>query len=326
MRRRDFVAFAVGGVASAWPLTALSQQSALMRQVGFLYPGPQTGAPPRVASFMSGLQSGGLPAEQVTIVLRVTGGDAALLGPMAADLVAGKVDLIFAIGPAAVRAARGATNNIPIVAGDLESDPLSTGFISAHRRPGGNVTGVYLDFPDFSKKWLQVLKETVPQISTVAVLWDPTTGRHQRQAVEAAAAELSLKVTVSEVRVRDDVERALQSAVSQGANGLVALSTPFIGANTKLVADLALKYRLPAITLFTDFARDGGLMAYGPNIQNIMRQEGVIAAKILLGANPAETPIETPTRFEFVLNLKTAKLLGLVIPGSTLLRADEVIE
>ena len=245
---------------------------------------------------------------------------------MAADLVAGKVDLIFAIGPAAVRAARTATTNIPIVAGDLESDPLSTGFITANRRPGGNVTGVYLDFPDFSKKWLQALKETAPQISTVAVLWDPTTGRHQRQAVEAAAAELSLKVTVSEVRLRDDIERALQSAVSEGASGLVALSSPFIGGNTKLLADLALKYHLPAITLFTDFARDGGLMAYGPNIQTVTRQEGVIAAKILLGANPAETPIETPTRFEFVLNLKTAKLLGLVIPASTLLRADEVIE
>jgi putative ABC transport system substrate-binding protein len=128
------------------------------------------------------------------------------------------------------------------------------------------------------------------------------------------------------VRTRDDIEGALQSAVGQGAGGLVALSSPFIGGNTKLLADLALKYRLPAVTLFTDFARDGGLMAYGPNIQAIMRQEGVLAAKILLGANPAETPIETPTRFEFVLNLKTAKLLGIVIPASTLLRADEVIE
>jgi ABC-type uncharacterized transport system substrate-binding protein len=326
MRRRDFITFIVGSATSTWPLSGISQQSARMRQVGFLYPGPQTVAPTRVASFMSGLQSGGLPAEQVTIVLRVTGGDAALLGPMAADLVAGKVDLIFAIGPAAVRAARAATTNIPIVAGDLESDPLSTGFITANRRPGGNVTGVYLDFPDFSKKWLQALTETVPQISTVAVLWDPTTGRHQRQAVDAAAAELSLKVTVSEVRLRVDFERALQSAVSQGASGLVALSSPFIGGNTKLLAELALKYHLPAITLFTDFARDGGLMAYGPNIQTVTRQEGVIAAKILLGANPAETPIETPTRFEFVLNLRTAKLLGLVIPASTLLRADEVIE
>ena len=112
------------------------------------------------------------------------------------------------------------------------------------------------DFPDFSKKWLQALKETVPHFSTVGVLWDPTTGRHQRQAVEAAAAELSLKVTVSEVRLRDDIERALQSAVSQGASGLVALSSPIIGGSTKLLAELSLKYHLPAITLFTDFARE----------------------------------------------------------------------
>jgi putative ABC transport system substrate-binding protein len=118
----------------------------------------------------------------------------------------------------------------------------------------------------------------------------------------------------------------MQSAGGQGAGGLVVLSSPFIGGSTKLLAELALRYRLPTVTLFTDFARDGGLMAYGPNIQAVMRQEGVIAARILLGANPAETPVETPTRFEFVLNLKTAKLLGIVIPPPTLLRADEVIE
>jgi putative ABC transport system substrate-binding protein len=324
MRRRKFITL-LGG-AAAWPLAARAQQSGRMRQVGFLYPGPQAGAPSRITSFLSGLQAGGLPAEQITIVPRVTGGDPASLGPMTADLVDRKVDLIFAIGPAAVRTARAATANIPIVAGDLESDPVGSGFITSNRRPGGNITGVFLDFPDFSKKWLQALKETVPQISTVALLWEPTTGPHQRQAVEAGAAQFGLKVTVLEVRTRDDIERALQSAVGQGAGGLVALSSPFIGGNTKLLADLALKYRLPAVTLFTDFARDGGLMAYGPNIQAIMRQEGVLAAKILLGANPAETPIETPTRFEFVLNLKTAKLLGIVIPASTLLRADEVIE
>jgi putative ABC transport system substrate-binding protein len=297
-----------------------------MWQVGYLYPGPQAAASSRITSILSGLQAGGLPAEQIVIVPRVTGGDPALLAPMAADLVERKVDLIVAAGPAAVRTARAATTNIPIVAGDLESDPVASGFIAEHRRPGGNITGVFLDFPDFSKKWLQALKETVPQISTVALLWDPTTGPHQRQAVEAAAAQFGLKVAVLEVQVRDDIERALQSAAGQGAGGLVALSSPLIGANTKLLADLALKYRLPAVTLFSDFPRDGGLMAYGPSIQAVTRQEGVMAAKILLGANPAETPIETPTRFEFVLNLKTAQLLGIVIPASTLLRADDVIE
>jgi putative ABC transport system substrate-binding protein len=245
---------------------------------------------------------------------------------MAADLAANKVDLIWTIGPAAAQAAHAATSTIPILSSDLESDPLGTGFIAAIRRPGGNVTGVFLDFPDFSKKWLQALKEAVPQIASVGVLWDSTTGPYQRRAVESAAAELGLKVAILEVGVRDDFDRALQSAVRQDVGGLVALSSPFIGGNIKQLADLSLKYHLPAVTLFTDFPRNGGLMAYGPNIQSINRQDGVMAAKILLGASPAETPIETPIRFEFVLNLKTAKSLGIVIPASTLLRADEVIE
>jgi len=231
-----------------------------------------------------------------------------------------------ALGPAAVRAAHAATTSIPIVTGDLESNALSTGFIAEIRRPGGNVTGVYLDSPDFSKKWLQALKEVIPQNSLVAVLWDSGTGRDQRNAVESAAAELNLTLTVLEVRRANDLEPAMQSAKNQGAGGLIALSSPLVAGNTKLLADLALKHHLPAITLFAEFARDGGLMSYGPSIQAVVRQEGVMAARILLGANPAEMPIETPTRFEFVLNLITAKALGIAIPAPTLLRADEVIE
>jgi putative ABC transport system substrate-binding protein len=325
MRRREFITL-IGGAAVAWPSTAQAQQSGQLRQVGILYPGAKSAAPSRVANILSGLEAGGLPSDKLTIVSRVTDGDPTLLQPMAAELVDRKVDVIIAAGPESVRAVRAATTRIPIVAGDLESDPLSTGFIAENRRPGGNVTGVFLDFPDFSKKWLQALKEAVPQNTVVAVLWHPTTGSHQRNAVEAAAAELNLTLTVLEVRVSNDFEPAFQSAKDQGAGGLVALSSPLIGGNTKLLADLALTSRLPAITLFAQFARDGGLMAYGPSLKAVNRQEGVMAAKILLGANPAETPIETPTRFEFVLNLKTAKALGVVIPAPTLLRADEVIE
>jgi putative ABC transport system substrate-binding protein len=325
MRRREFLGV-LGGAAAALPLAAHAQEPPKIRQVGFLYPGLQSAAPSRVAAFLTGLQAGGLRAEHVTILSRVTGGDPTLLVPMAADLVAQKVDLIFAIGPAAIRAARAATASIPIVAGDLESDPISSGFIASNRRPGGNITGVFLDFPDFSKKWLEALKEAVPRVSSVAVFWDPTTGLNQLKAVEAAAGPLNLKLVVLEVRARADLEPAFQSAIRQGAGTLLILSSPFIGGSTKLLADLTLEHRLPAVTLFTDFARDGGLMAYGPNILAYTRQEGVMAAKILLGANPAETPIETPTKFEFVLNLKTAKLLGITVPASILLRADEVIE
>src|SRR5262249_11216640 len=167
MRRREFLLMASGATAS-WSLTAHAQQSGQLRQVGILYPGPKSVAQSRVTSILSGLQAGGMPSDKLTIVARVTDGDPTLLQPMAAELV----DRIMALGPGSLRAARAATTSIPIVAGDLESDPLSTGFIAENRRPGGNVTGLFLDFPDFSKKWLQALKEVVPQNSVVAVLWD----------------------------------------------------------------------------------------------------------------------------------------------------------
>ncbi len=326
MRRREFLGILSGAAAAAWPLAARAQEAAKPLQVGFLYPGPQTAAVPRMAAYLSGLQAGGFRAEQFTLVPRVTGGNSALLAPMAADLVAANVNLIAAIGPAAARAAQTATSAIPIVAIDLESDPVGSGLVASVARPGGNITGVFLDFPDFSKKWLEALKEAVPQLSNVAMLWDPATGPIQRNALDVAAKALGLSLTTLEVRERADFETAFQSATQQRIGGAVILSSPLVGANTKLLAELAAKHRLPAATLFTDFARAGGLLAYGPNLLGIFRQAGVISAKILRGAKPAELPIETPTKFEFVLNLKAARLLDLTIPASTLLRADEVIE
>lgn len=323
MIRRKFIAL-LG--AAAWPLAAHGQPPKIL-QVGFLYPGPQAAGALRIGAFVSGLQAGGLRVpEQVAMVPAIAEGKISVLGPMAADLVARNVDLIVAVSPLSVRAAQAATKTIPIIAGDLESDPVGSGFVASIARPGGNITGTFLDFPDFSKKWLEVLKEAVPQISSVAVFWDPGTGRAQLQAVEAAARTLKLKLAVSEVRGRDAIEPAFQSAAGQGVGGLLMLSSPFIGANTKLLAELALAHRLPAITLFTDFARDGGLMAYGPNLLGFFRQQGVMAAKLLQGARAAELPVEAPAKFEFVLNLKTANLLGLTVPASILLRADEVIE
>ncbi len=154
MKRREFIAL-LGGAAVAWPSTAHAQQSGQLRQVGVLYPGPKSAAAARIVSILSGLEAGGLPSDKLTIVSRATDGDPALLQPMAAELVDRKVDVIIATGPASVRAVRAASTSIPIVASDLESNPLSTGFIAENRRPGGNVTGVFLDFPDFSKKWLR---------------------------------------------------------------------------------------------------------------------------------------------------------------------------
>ena len=160
---------------------------------------------------------------------------------------------------------------------------------------------------------------------------DRSSSRHRCRvlgsgAVESAAATLGLRLAILEVQGRADVEPAFKSSTQQGVGALLMLSSPLIGGNTRMLAELTTAHRLPAVTLFTDFARDGGLMAYGPNLLAFYRQQGVMAAKLLMGATPAETPIETPTKFEFVLNLKTANLLGLTIPPSTLVRADEVIE
>jgi putative ABC transport system substrate-binding protein len=323
--RREFIALLAS--AAAWPGAAGAQRQTGVLQIGFLYPGPKMAAPQRISAFVSGLRAGGVSEpQQVTILPRVTDGDATLLAPMAADLVARQVDLIVAVSPSAVRAARAASTTIPILAGDLESDPVANGFAASIARPGGNITGVFLDFPDFSKKWLEALKEAVPSVLTFAVLWDPATGQAQLQSVKAAAVSLNLKLVVLDVRGLADVATAFQSAEREGAGALLMLSSPVIGGNTKMLAQLATTHKLPAVTLFTDFPRDGGLMAYGPNLLGVFRQQGVMAAKILRGANPAEMPIETPSKFEFVLNLKAARHLGLTVPPALLLRADEVIE
>jgi putative ABC transport system substrate-binding protein len=313
-------------LATLYSWTAKAQQVTRNRQIGFLYPGPQVGAVPRISAFLEGLQTGGVHPQQVTMHPRITGGDLALLAPMAVELAKLNVDLIVAASPAAIRAAMAATRTIPIAVTDLESDPVLAGFVASNARPGGNVTGVFLDFPDFSKKWLESLREAVPQVSPVGVFWDPASGPTQRRALEVAAQLFDVKLIVIEVRQLADLESAFQSIVQQGARTLVLLPSPYVGGNTKLLSDLSLKHRLPSVSVFPHFARDGGLMAYGPDLMGFFRQLGVMAAKIFRGANIAELPIETPTRFEFVLNLKTAKLLGLTIPASILVRADEVIE
>jgi len=324
MKRRQFISL-LGG-AAAWPVVAHAQNSGKVFQVGILYPGPQTALVSRVAAIQSGLQAGGLRVEQYEIVARAAEGNPAKLPPMAVDLIARKVDVICALSPAAVRAARAASNIVPIVAGDLESDPVEAGFIATNARPGSNITGLFFDFPDFSKKWLEVLKETLPGLSTVAVLWDSATGPYQLNSIKNAAKNLGITIALLEVRRPDELEYSFETVAQSKAGALLMLSSPLIAANTKVLAGLALKHRLPAITLFSEFARDGGLMAYGPNLLGVIRHEGLMAARILLGANPATTPIETPTKFEFVLNLKTARALELTIPPSVLLRADEVIE
>jgi putative tryptophan/tyrosine transport system substrate-binding protein len=234
--------------------------------------------------------------------------------------------VILAISSVMVQAFRQATRTIPIVALDLETDPVGSGLVASFTHPGGNITGLFFDFPDFTKKWLELLREAIPQLSRIAVLWDSATALTPRNAVEQAASSLSIELDVLEVRTRSDFEEAFAMASRRAAGAVLMLASPLIGTNAQPLAELAIHHRLPAVTLFPDFARAGGLLAYGVNLLDMYRQTGVMVGKVLQGRNPAELPIERPTKFELVLNLRTAKLLGMEIPTSVLLRADEVIE
>jgi len=325
LKRREFITL-VGG-AAAWPLGVRAQQSTQRAKIGVLYPGPASALPSRIAALRDGLQAVGYrESDNVELVVRSTGGDPTRIIPLAMELVERKVDVILAASAPAVNAARSATATTPIVALDLESDPVGSGLISSLSRPGGQVTGIFFDFPDFSKKWLELLKEAIPKLSSIAVLWDPATGPTQIKAVELAAKELKVKVETMDVPGISNLDDSIFAASSKGVDAILMLSSTVIGGSQEYIAGLTLGLRLPAVMPFPDFARRGGLMAYGLNSVNLFRQSAPIVAKVLRGSKPGEVPAELPTKFELVVNLKTAKRLGIVFPTSILLRADEVIE
>jgi putative ABC transport system substrate-binding protein len=262
----------------------------------------------------------------IELIVRLADGDLSRLPALASDLVSNRVDAIVAAAPPAVQAAAGATTTIPVIAVDLESDPVASGFVVSLARPGRNITGVFLDFPDFSAKCLQLLIESVPTLSGVGVLWDPTTGSLQLKTVQEAARGFGISAQVFEARRAADIAEAFYVLDRSRIQGLLLLSSPLIAGNPQLVADIAIRRNLPTISLFPEIARAGGLLGYGPDIQALFRQVGATARKVLQGAKVAELPAERPTRFQLVANLRTAKLIGITLPSSILLRADEVIE
>jgi ABC-type uncharacterized transport system substrate-binding protein len=325
MRRRDFIT--VLGGAAAWPIAARAQHYAKVAKVGFLYPGPQQASVPRIATILRGLNAAGYHApEQVQLVSRVADQNPTRLSPMAAELIENKVDAVVAVSTAAIRMVQSASATVPIVGHDLETDPVAIGLIESYARPGGNVTGVFFDFPEFRTKWLELLKEVIPTVSNVALLWDPISGQAQLNAVKAAADELGLEAQTIEVRAPTEFDRAFLAVERQGAGALIVLSSPLFGSVSDQLADLALRHRMPTVTLFPDFARAGGLMAYGPNLLDTYRPLGVLVGKILQGAKPGDLPVERPSKFELVVNVRTARAIGLAVPTTILLRADEVIE
>ena len=326
MRRREFITL-LGGAAAVWPFAARAQQLAKSSKIGVLHPGQAAAVNARIAAIREGLNKSDKKRDSgIELVVRLADGNLSLLPALATDLVINRVDVIVAAGPPAVQAASGATVTIPIIAIDLESDPVASGFITSLARPGGNITGVFLDFPDFSAKCLQLLVESAPALAGVGVLWDPTTGSQQLNEVEVAARGLGVRVQVFEARRVADVAEAFYALDRARIQGVVVLSSPLFGGNPQMVADLAIRRNVPTISLFPDIAREGGLLAYGPDIQDLYRQAGGMARKVLDGTKIAEIPAERPTQFQLVANLKTAKRFGITLPTSILLRADEVIE
>jgi putative ABC transport system substrate-binding protein len=259
---------------------------------------------------------------------RSAAGKPAAFPAYAAELVTRRVDVIYAQGPAAIDAARAATRTIPIVAMDLETDPVQAGWARSLARPGGNLTGIFLDIPLLAGKWIELLHAAAPRVRRIGLLWDSATGSAQLLAAKAAAQGYGIETRVLEVSNGGDVDAALAGGVRAGIGAVVVLSSPEMSqlAHHKQIADFAAKNRLPAISLFRSFSNAGGLMSYGQDQQIFVPRAGVLIGKILNGANVGDLAIEQPTKLELVINLKSARALGITIPQALRFRADALIE
>jgi putative ABC transport system substrate-binding protein len=249
-----------------------------------------------------------------------------LMAEAAGDLVRRNASVIFAGAPEAVAAARDATTSIPIVAVDLESDPLAKGYVKSLARPGGNMTGMFLDLPELSGKQVGLLKEIVPSLSRIAVFGIPGLNAAQFAATEKAVRALALEAEIIELLVAGDFYQALESARAKHAEAGILLSSPLVFNSSKEIGELALANRLALISLFAEFPKSGGLISYGPNVAEIFRRSGEYLGKVLHGAKPSELPIQRLEKFDLVINLKTAAALGLDVPSQLQQLANEVIE
>jgi len=323
VKRRTFIAGL--GSAAAWPLATRAQQ-AKVPVIGFLAPGNPTD--PLNGGFRAGLQElGYVDGVNIRIESRWGRGSFDRLPDLAAELVRLNVDVIVASVTAASLAAHKATATIPIVMVAV-GDPIGVGLITSLARPGGNVTGTS-SMAEITGKQLQLLREVVPNISRIAVLWNPTNYDYQIQLVrhaESAARTTGVELQLLEARASNEIEPAFAAIDREGMRALLILSDPLWVINNQTLANLAAERRLVALEGTRIFADAGGLMAYGPSFFDLYRRSAAYVDKILKGAKPADLPVEQPTKFEFVINLKTARALGLTIPPGVLAIADEVIE
>jgi putative tryptophan/tyrosine transport system substrate-binding protein len=327
MKRRTFVAglAATAGFRSA----ALAQASGAVPEIALLYTGPMVSAEARAKMVRDDLGADGfVDGKNFVVSISVADNNSEELSSLAKSLIRPTVKVILAIGPRAVRAARAATSTIPIVALDLESDPVREGFAQSLAHPGGNLTGLFFDFPEFSSKLLELLDEARPGLTRVAALWDPGSGLVQIEAAQAAASSRGVRLQVLKVDDLAKLGDALAAAQAEEAQGLMVLSSPLFSAisGIKPVAEQATSHQLPGITLFPEFAENGGLMGYGPSLDDLYHQASELIAKVLRGEKVGDLPLERPSRFRLIINLKAAKALGLQLSPSLVARADDVIE
>ena len=326
LKRREFLG-ALGG-AAAWPLAARAQQPAKLPTVGFLGAESASTNQHFFDAFRQGMREHGyIDGKNIAFVERWAEGRSERFPELIRELLSLKVNVILAVSVAAALAAKHGTATIPIVF--IASDPLGSGLVASLARPAGNLTGFSLFLGDeFSSKWLELLKETVPNASRVAVLWNPTNpaSPHYVTVLRAAAEKLGVMLQLQAVNDPDQFEGAFATIVAARAQALVVVVDPLTVRYRGRIVELATTNQLPAMYGFREFVDAGGLIAYGVNVPSLCRRAAIYVDKIIKGATPADLPVEQPTHFELVINLKTAKALGLTVPTSIMLRADEVIE
>ena len=331
MRRRKFIALLLiallGGAAAAWPLAAQAQQPRKLPTIGYLGASAPAGQGQWLAAFVERLRElGWIDGRTVAIEVRWAENRAERYAEIAAEFVRLKVDVIATLG-IAVPAAKRATSAIPIVFA-VDADPVGSGLVASLARPGGNVTGLSSQSPDTASKRLQLLQEVVPGLRRLAILGNPDWhgAVQEMNEVRAVAPALGLDIVDKlEIRRADDIAPAF-AALKSGAQGLYVSSDPLVATNRVRIITLALAARLPTSFVRREYIEAGGLMAYGPNFLDLNRRAADFVDKILRGTKPADIPVEQPTKFDLIINLTTAKALGLTVPPTLLARADEVIE
>jgi len=327
MRRREFISLL--GAVAAWPLAARAQQSQATRRIGVLLNGLTTDEEivARLVAFRKALQDlGWTPDANLQIDIRY-GTDNDELGEKAKELVRLAPDIILAMAPPSVMAVRKVSRNIPIVFAGV-TDPVGLGIVQNLARPGGNATGFLSAEFGFGAKWLELLKEVTPGIRRVIVLTelDNPGAAAQFAAIQTVAPSVGVELTLLGSNDNGTIERGIGDFARSGNDGLIALRLSQVITHRKLIIKLAAQHRLPAVYPLHIFATDGGLISYGPDVVDDFRKAAVYVDRILKGEKPADLPVQAPTKFELVINLKTAKALGLTVPPSLLARADEVIE